>query len=32
VQGQATLDDLIAAQDGFDNHLLDSPEWCTARS
>lgn len=31
-QGQATLDDLLAAQDRFDNHFLDSPEWRAARS
>jgi hypothetical protein len=31
-QGQATLDDLLAAQDRFDNHLLDSAEWRAARS
>jgi len=31
-QGQATLDDLLAVQDRFDNHFLDSPEWRAARS
>jgi mannose-6-phosphate isomerase-like protein (cupin superfamily) len=31
-QGQATRDDLLAAQDRFDNHFLDSPEWRAARS
>ncbi|HEY2550335.1 MAG TPA: cupin domain-containing protein [Streptosporangiaceae bacterium] len=31
-QGQATLDDLLAAQDRFDNHILDSAEWRAARS
>jgi mannose-6-phosphate isomerase-like protein (cupin superfamily) len=30
--GQATLDDLLAVQDRFDNHFLDSPEWRAARS
>jgi mannose-6-phosphate isomerase-like protein (cupin superfamily) len=31
-QGQATIDDLLAVQDRFDNHFLDSPEWRAARS
>jgi len=31
-QGQATLEDLLAVQDRFDNHFLDSPEWRAARS
>jgi hypothetical protein len=30
-QGQASLEDLLAAQDRFDNHFLDSPEWRAAR-
>jgi hypothetical protein len=30
--GQATLDDLLAVQDRFDNHFLDSPEWRAART
>jgi mannose-6-phosphate isomerase-like protein (cupin superfamily) len=30
--GQATFDDLLAAQDRFDNHMLNSPEWRAARS
>ena len=31
-QGQATHDDLLAAQDPYDNYLLDSPEWRAART
>jgi quercetin dioxygenase-like cupin family protein len=31
-QGEATRDDLIAAQDRYDNHILDSPEWRAART
>jgi quercetin dioxygenase-like cupin family protein len=31
-QGQATRDDLLAAQDPYDNYLLDSPEWRAART
>jgi mannose-6-phosphate isomerase-like protein (cupin superfamily) len=31
-QGQATLEDLLAVQDRFDNHFLDSPEWRAARA
>lgn len=31
-QGQATFDDLLAVQDRFDNHFLNSPEWRAARS
>jgi mannose-6-phosphate isomerase-like protein (cupin superfamily) len=30
--GQASLEDLLAAQDRFDNHFLDSPEWRAART
>ncbi len=30
-QGQASLEDLLAAQDRFDNHFVDSPEWRAAR-
>jgi hypothetical protein len=31
-QGQTTLEDLLAVQDRFDNHFIDSPEWRAARS
>jgi quercetin dioxygenase-like cupin family protein len=30
--GQATRDDLLAAQDPYDNYFLDSPEWRAART
>jgi mannose-6-phosphate isomerase-like protein (cupin superfamily) len=30
--GKASLEDLLAAQDRFDNHFLDSPEWRAART
>jgi mannose-6-phosphate isomerase-like protein (cupin superfamily) len=30
--GEASLEDLLAAQDRFDNHFLDSPEWRAART
>ena len=30
-QGQSTRDDLLAGQERFDNHFLDSPEWRAAR-
>ena len=29
--GEASLEDLLATQDRFDNHFLDSPEWRAAR-
>jgi quercetin dioxygenase-like cupin family protein len=31
-QGQATRDELLAAQERYDNYFLDSPEWRAARS
>jgi len=31
-RGTATLDDLLASQDRFDNHFLDSPAWRAARA
>jgi len=31
-QGQATPDELLAAQERYDNHFLDSPEWRAARA
>jgi mannose-6-phosphate isomerase-like protein (cupin superfamily) len=31
-QGQATPDELLAAQDRYDNYFLDSPEWRAART
>lgn len=31
-QGQATLDELLAAQDRYDNYFLESPEWRAART
>ena len=31
-QGQATLDELLAVQERYDNHFLDSPQWQAARS
>jgi quercetin dioxygenase-like cupin family protein len=30
-KGEATLDDLMASQDLYDNHFLDSPAWNAAR-
>jgi hypothetical protein len=30
--GKASLEDLLATQDRFDNHFLDSPEWRAARA
>lgn len=30
--GKASLEDLLAAQDRFDNHFIDSPEWRAART
>jgi mannose-6-phosphate isomerase-like protein (cupin superfamily) len=30
--GNASLEDILAAQDRFDNHFLDSPEWRAART
>ncbi|GGT20524.1 cupin domain-containing protein [Nonomuraea spiralis] len=30
--GEATLEELLASQDRFDNHFLDSPAWTKARS
>ena len=30
-QGEATLDDLMASQDLYDNHFLESPAWQAAR-
>jgi mannose-6-phosphate isomerase-like protein (cupin superfamily) len=30
--GKASPEDLLAAQDRFDNHFLDSPEWRAART
>lgn len=30
--GQAGLEDLLAVQDRYDNHFLDSPEWRAART
>ena len=32
LQGQATPDELLAAQDRYDNYFLDSPEWRAART
>jgi hypothetical protein len=32
LQGQATHDELLAAQERYDNYLLDSPEWQAART
>jgi quercetin dioxygenase-like cupin family protein len=32
LQGQATHDDLLAAQERYDNYLLDSPQWQAARA
>lgn len=32
LQGQATPDEVLAAQDRYDNYLLDSPEWRAART
>jgi quercetin dioxygenase-like cupin family protein len=32
VQGQATPDELLAAQERYDNYFLDSPEWRAARA
>jgi quercetin dioxygenase-like cupin family protein len=31
VRGEATLEDLLASQDLYDNHFLDSPAWQAAR-
>jgi mannose-6-phosphate isomerase-like protein (cupin superfamily) len=31
-KGEATFDDVLAAQDLYDNHFLDSPAWQAARS
>jgi quercetin dioxygenase-like cupin family protein len=31
-QGQATRDELLAAQETYDNYVLDSPEWRAART
>jgi hypothetical protein len=31
-QGQATLDELLTAQDRYDNHFMDSPGWQAART
>jgi quercetin dioxygenase-like cupin family protein len=31
-QGEATHDELLAAQDRYDNYFLDSPEWRAART
>jgi quercetin dioxygenase-like cupin family protein len=31
-RGEATIDDLLASQDRFDNHFLDSPAWRAARA
>ena len=30
-RGEATLEELLASQDLYDNHFLDSPAWRTAR-
>jgi mannose-6-phosphate isomerase-like protein (cupin superfamily) len=30
--GEASVEDLLAAQDRFDNHFLNSPEWHDART
>jgi quercetin dioxygenase-like cupin family protein len=32
LQGQATRDELLGAQERYDNYLVDSPEWRAARS
>jgi quercetin dioxygenase-like cupin family protein len=32
LQGQATQDELLAAQERYDNYFLDSPQWRAARS
>jgi quercetin dioxygenase-like cupin family protein len=32
LQGQATPDELLAAQDRYDNYFLDSPQWRAART
>lgn len=32
LQGQAAHDELLAAQDRYDNYFLDSPEWRAART
>jgi mannose-6-phosphate isomerase-like protein (cupin superfamily) len=32
MQGQGTYDELLAAQERYDNYFLDSPEWTAARS
>jgi mannose-6-phosphate isomerase-like protein (cupin superfamily) len=31
-RGESDLEDLLAAQDRFDNHFLDSPEWRAVRA
>jgi quercetin dioxygenase-like cupin family protein len=31
LQGEATRDELLAAQERYDNYFLDSPEWLAAR-
>lgn len=31
-KGEATFDDVLAAQERYDNHFLDSPAWQTART
>ena len=30
-RGEATLEELLASQEFYDNHFLDSPVWRTAR-
>ena len=32
MQGQATFEELLAAQETYDNYFLDSPEWRAART
>jgi hypothetical protein len=31
-KGEATFDDVLASQELYDNHFLDSPTWQTTRA